>query len=160
MSCNTFKCEKLLGHWKSDFLILPLHKVSIFLSLTKCLIWFSNEKKLGIVWVKVFTPLGKKSSHSFQKQIFQDKKSIFSLIPDIWIPYFVETHGLGSIWWHFLLNCFIENWYLLWPPFPPLQSFLVWQLILSYIFLGRRYRFNQLLGCLLVAVGVIVTVAR
>ncbi|KAF7153205.1 hypothetical protein RHSIM_Rhsim01G0195400 [Rhododendron simsii] len=39
------------------------------------------------------------------------------------------------------------------------QSFLVWQLILSYIFLGRRYRFNQLLGCLLVAVGVIVTVS-
>ncbi|KAG5566340.1 hypothetical protein RHGRI_002067 [Rhododendron griersonianum] len=39
------------------------------------------------------------------------------------------------------------------------QSFIVWQLILSYIFLGRRYRFNQLLGCLLVAVGVIVTVA-
>ncbi|KAH7862374.1 hypothetical protein Vadar_003943 [Vaccinium darrowii] len=39
------------------------------------------------------------------------------------------------------------------------QSFLVWQLILSYIFLGRRYRFNQLIGCFLVAVGVIVTVA-
>ncbi|KAL6516360.1 hypothetical protein OROGR_019665 [Orobanche gracilis] len=39
------------------------------------------------------------------------------------------------------------------------QSFLVWQLVLSYIFLGRRYRFNQLFGCFLVAVGVIVTVA-
>lgn len=39
------------------------------------------------------------------------------------------------------------------------QSFLVWQLILSYIFLGRRYKFNQLLGCFLVAVGVVVTVA-
>ncbi|KAI7991899.1 hypothetical protein LOK49_LG12G00660 [Camellia lanceoleosa] len=39
------------------------------------------------------------------------------------------------------------------------QSFLVWQLLLSYIFLGRRYRFNQLLGCFLVAVGVIITVA-
>ncbi|XP_047313597.1 protein CLT1, chloroplastic-like [Impatiens glandulifera] len=39
------------------------------------------------------------------------------------------------------------------------QSFLVWQLLLSYLFLGRRYRFNQLLGCFLVAAGVIVTVA-
>ncbi|CAK9139089.1 unnamed protein product [Ilex paraguariensis] len=39
------------------------------------------------------------------------------------------------------------------------QSFLVWQLLLSYILLGRRYSFNQLLGCFLVAVGVIVTVA-
>ncbi|XP_022897957.1 protein CLT1, chloroplastic-like isoform X2 [Olea europaea var. sylvestris] len=39
------------------------------------------------------------------------------------------------------------------------QSFLVWQLILSYIFLGRRYSFNQLFGCFLVAVGVIITVA-
>ncbi|XP_052189219.1 protein CLT3, chloroplastic-like [Diospyros lotus] len=39
------------------------------------------------------------------------------------------------------------------------QSFLVWQLLLSYIFLGRRYRFNQILGCFLVAIGVIITVA-
>ncbi|KAL3828694.1 hypothetical protein ACJIZ3_017496 [Penstemon smallii] len=39
------------------------------------------------------------------------------------------------------------------------QSFLVWQLVLSYIFLGRRYKFNQLLGCFLVAAGVIITVA-
>ncbi|XP_071926475.1 protein CLT1, chloroplastic isoform X1 [Coffea arabica] len=39
------------------------------------------------------------------------------------------------------------------------QSFLVWQLLLSFIFLGRRYRFNQLLGCSLVAAGVIITVA-
>ncbi|KAK4419631.1 protein CLT1, chloroplastic [Sesamum alatum] len=39
------------------------------------------------------------------------------------------------------------------------QSFLVWQLVLSYIFLGRRYRYNQLFGCFLVAVGVIITVA-
>ncbi|XP_076960633.1 protein CLT1, chloroplastic-like [Bidens hawaiensis] len=39
------------------------------------------------------------------------------------------------------------------------QSFLVWQIILSYLFLGRRYKFNQLLGCFLVAFGVIVTVA-
>ncbi|XP_076938667.1 protein CLT1, chloroplastic-like [Bidens hawaiensis] len=39
------------------------------------------------------------------------------------------------------------------------QSFLVWQIILSYLFLGRRYKFNQLLGCFLVALGVIVTVA-
>ncbi|XP_057954316.1 protein CLT1, chloroplastic-like isoform X2 [Malania oleifera] len=39
------------------------------------------------------------------------------------------------------------------------QTFLVWQLILSAIFLGRRYRVNQLVGCFLVAVGVIITVA-
>ncbi|XP_073146415.1 protein CLT1, chloroplastic [Henckelia pumila] len=39
------------------------------------------------------------------------------------------------------------------------QSFLVWQLVLSYIFLGRRYSLKQLFGCFLVAVGVIVTVA-
>ncbi|PIA60151.1 hypothetical protein AQUCO_00400801v1 [Aquilegia coerulea] len=39
------------------------------------------------------------------------------------------------------------------------QTFLVWQLLLSAIFLGRRYRFNQVVGCLLVAVGVIITVA-
>nr|GMD67466.1 protein CLT3, chloroplastic-like [Ipomoea batatas] len=39
------------------------------------------------------------------------------------------------------------------------QSFLVWQLVLSYIFLGRRYSFNQLFGCFLVAMGVIITVA-
>nr|GEV24691.1 protein CLT1, chloroplastic-like isoform X1 [Tanacetum cinerariifolium] len=39
------------------------------------------------------------------------------------------------------------------------QSFLVWQIILSYLFLGRRYKFNQLLGCFLVALGVIITVA-
>lgn len=39
------------------------------------------------------------------------------------------------------------------------QSFLVWQLLLSFIFLGRRYNFNQLFGCFLVAVGVIITVA-
>lgn len=41
-----------------------------------------------------------------------------------------------------------------------LQSFLVWQLLLSFIFLGRRYSLNQLFGCFLVAVGVIITVAR
>lgn len=39
------------------------------------------------------------------------------------------------------------------------QTFLVWQILLSFIFLGRRYRFNQLLGCFLVAIGVIITVA-
>ncbi|XP_043718786.1 protein CLT1, chloroplastic-like isoform X2 [Telopea speciosissima] len=39
------------------------------------------------------------------------------------------------------------------------QTFLVWQLLLSAIFLGRRYRFNQILGCFLVSVGVIITVA-
>jgi uncharacterized membrane protein len=40
------------------------------------------------------------------------------------------------------------------------QSFLVWQLLLSYIILGRRYRFNQLFGCFLVAAGVVITVSR
>ncbi|KAM3692616.1 hypothetical protein ACJW31_08G102300 [Castanea mollissima] len=39
------------------------------------------------------------------------------------------------------------------------QTFLVWQIILSTAFLGRRYRVNQLLGCFLVAIGVIITVA-
>ncbi|XP_040994647.1 protein CLT1, chloroplastic-like [Juglans microcarpa x Juglans regia] len=39
------------------------------------------------------------------------------------------------------------------------QTFLVWQILLSVIFLGRRYRANQLLGCFLVALGVIITVA-
>ncbi|PKA58625.1 hypothetical protein AXF42_Ash008912 [Apostasia shenzhenica] len=39
------------------------------------------------------------------------------------------------------------------------QTFLVWQLILSFIFLGRRYRANQVIGCLLVSIGVIITVA-
>ncbi|XP_077218013.1 CRT (chloroquine-resistance transporter)-like transporter 1 [Tasmannia lanceolata] len=39
------------------------------------------------------------------------------------------------------------------------QTFLVWQLLLSFIFLGRRYRVNQVLGCSLVAIGVIITVA-
>ncbi|KAJ1384101.1 Chloroquine-resistance transporter-like [Sesbania bispinosa] len=39
------------------------------------------------------------------------------------------------------------------------QTFLVWQILLSIIFLGRRYKVNQLLGCFLVAVGVIITVA-
>ncbi|ERN18450.1 protein CLT1, chloroplastic isoform X1 [Amborella trichopoda] len=39
------------------------------------------------------------------------------------------------------------------------QTFLVWQLILSTIFLRRRYKVNQLLGCILVIVGVITTVA-
>ncbi|KAG7947802.1 hypothetical protein I3843_14G112800 [Carya illinoinensis] len=38
-------------------------------------------------------------------------------------------------------------------------TFLVWQILLSIIFLGRRYRANQLLGCFLVALGVIITVA-
>ncbi|WJX37990.1 Protein clt1, chloroplastic [Trifolium repens] len=39
------------------------------------------------------------------------------------------------------------------------QTFLVWQILLSSIFLGRRYKVNQLLGCFLVAIGVITTVA-
>ncbi|GAB4846440.1 Protein clt1, chloroplastic [Ancistrocladus abbreviatus] len=39
------------------------------------------------------------------------------------------------------------------------QTFLVWQLLLSVIFLGRRYSMNQLVGCFLVSIGVIITVA-
>ncbi|KAG7555820.1 Chloroquine-resistance transporter-like [Arabidopsis suecica] len=39
------------------------------------------------------------------------------------------------------------------------QTFLIWQILFSIIFLGRRYRINQILGCTLVAVGVIVSVA-
>ncbi|KAF8009286.1 hypothetical protein BT93_J0320 [Corymbia citriodora subsp. variegata] len=39
------------------------------------------------------------------------------------------------------------------------QTFLVWQILLSTIFLGRRYKPNQIFGCFLVAVGVIITVA-
>ncbi|KAH0895979.1 hypothetical protein HID58_045547 [Brassica napus] len=39
------------------------------------------------------------------------------------------------------------------------QTFLIWQILFSMIFLGRRYRINQILGCVLVAFGVIVSVA-
>ncbi|CAN0905387.1 Protein CLT3, chloroplastic [Linum grandiflorum] len=39
------------------------------------------------------------------------------------------------------------------------QTFLVWQILMSFVFLGRRYKVNQLLGCFLVAAGVIITVA-
>lgn len=38
------------------------------------------------------------------------------------------------------------------------QTFLVWQLLFSTIILGRKYTFKQIVGCLLVAVGVIVAV--
>ncbi|CAM0871714.1 unnamed protein product [Alopecurus aequalis] len=45
------------------------------------------------------------------------------------------------------------------PSIPVLsQSFLVWQLILSVVILGREYRPNQILGCLLVTAGVILSV--
>ena len=36
----------------------------------------------------------------------------------------------------------------------------MWQLAFSSILLGRRYSFNQMAGCLLVAVGIVVAVAR
>ncbi|XP_061362610.1 protein CLT1, chloroplastic-like isoform X2 [Gastrolobium bilobum] len=39
------------------------------------------------------------------------------------------------------------------------QTFLVWQILLSIIFLRRKYKVNQLLGCFLVTIGVIITVA-
>ncbi|KAK6130536.1 hypothetical protein DH2020_035717 [Rehmannia glutinosa] len=38
------------------------------------------------------------------------------------------------------------------------QTFLVWQLVFSSLFLGRRYSLNQILGCFLVAAGVVVAV--
>lgn len=38
------------------------------------------------------------------------------------------------------------------------QTFLVWQLLFSTIILGRKYTFKQIVGCLLVAIGVIVAV--
>ncbi|XP_043712689.1 protein CLT2, chloroplastic [Telopea speciosissima] len=39
------------------------------------------------------------------------------------------------------------------------QTFLVWQLMLSTLILGRTYSFNQIIGCLLVASGVVLAVA-
>ncbi|KAJ6805696.1 putative protein CLT2, chloroplastic [Iris pallida] len=39
------------------------------------------------------------------------------------------------------------------------QCFLVWQLILSVLVLGRKYSLNQIFGCLLVTSGVILAVA-
>ncbi|KAL7085434.1 hypothetical protein ACP275_14G282000 [Erythranthe tilingii] len=38
------------------------------------------------------------------------------------------------------------------------QTFLVWQLVFSSILLNRRYSLNQILGCFLVAAGVVVAV--
>ncbi|EYU36454.1 hypothetical protein MIMGU_mgv1a012637mg [Erythranthe guttata] len=38
------------------------------------------------------------------------------------------------------------------------QTFLVWQLVFSSILLKRRYSLNQILGCFLVAAGVVVAV--
>uniref|UniRef100_A0A0D9VAE5 Uncharacterized protein n=1 Tax=Leersia perrieri TaxID=77586 RepID=A0A0D9VAE5_9ORYZ len=39
------------------------------------------------------------------------------------------------------------------------QTYLVWQLLLSAIFLKRRYRINEITGCFLVTIGVVITVA-
>ncbi|CAO2826288.1 unnamed protein product [Amaranthus hypochondriacus] len=39
------------------------------------------------------------------------------------------------------------------------QTFLVWQLLLSFIILGRRYSYKQIVACLLVAVGVVIAVS-
>lgn len=41
-----------------------------------------------------------------------------------------------------------------------LQTFLVWQLMFSTLLLRRKYTINQLVGCLLVASGVIVAITR
>ncbi|KAG9440178.1 hypothetical protein H6P81_020343 [Aristolochia fimbriata] len=40
------------------------------------------------------------------------------------------------------------------------QTFLVWQLIFSALILGRKYSINQILGCFLVACGVVMAMAR
>ncbi|XP_028070889.1 protein CLT2, chloroplastic-like [Camellia sinensis] len=40
-----------------------------------------------------------------------------------------------------------------------LQTFLVWQLAFSVLLLGRKYPWNRIAGCLLVAGGVVVAVA-
>ncbi|KAK2999493.1 hypothetical protein RJ639_024070 [Escallonia herrerae] len=40
------------------------------------------------------------------------------------------------------------------------QTFLLWQLAFSTLILGRRYSFNRIAGCFLVAAGVIVAVVR
>jgi hypothetical protein len=40
------------------------------------------------------------------------------------------------------------------------QTFLVWQLAFSSFILGRSYSFNQIAGCILLATGVVVAVAR
>ncbi|KAK3038293.1 hypothetical protein RJ639_031389 [Escallonia herrerae] len=40
------------------------------------------------------------------------------------------------------------------------QTFLLWQLAFSTLILGRRYAFNRIAGCFLVAAGVIVAVVR
>lgn len=39
------------------------------------------------------------------------------------------------------------------------QTFLVWQLAFSVLLLGRKYSWNRIAGCLLVAAGVVVAVA-
>ncbi|XP_042433289.1 protein CLT1, chloroplastic-like isoform X3 [Zingiber officinale] len=38
------------------------------------------------------------------------------------------------------------------------QTFLVWQLLFSVVFLKRRFRLTQILGCFLVTIGVVITV--
>lgn len=40
------------------------------------------------------------------------------------------------------------------------QAFLVWQLTFSVLILGRRYTWNRLAGCFLVAAGVLLAVTR
>ncbi|PSR99977.1 hypothetical protein CEY00_Acc23877 [Actinidia chinensis var. chinensis] len=40
------------------------------------------------------------------------------------------------------------------------QTFLVWQLAFSTLLLGRKYLWNKIIGCLLVAAGVVVAVTR
>jgi drug/metabolite transporter (DMT)-like permease len=39
------------------------------------------------------------------------------------------------------------------------QTYLVWQLLFALLILGRRFLLNQIAGCLLVAVGVVVAVS-
>ncbi|CAA6662993.1 unnamed protein product [Spirodela intermedia] len=69
----------------------------------------------------------------------------------------LEALGVAVGW---LLEVFYLNSMLPGPSIPILtQAFLVWQLIFSSVILRRKYSFNQILGCLLVAGGVIVAMS-
>ena len=59
--------------------------------------------------------------------------------------------------WCLIVYCKSRNWNC---SFIILQTFLVWQLAFTTVLLGKRYSFNQIAGCLLVAVGVVVAVTR
>ncbi|KAG2400001.1 Protein CLT2-like protein [Vigna angularis] len=71
----------------------------------------------------------------------------------------------------YVLMAWLHLWFVLWAcPFIPTKkeendniavksvTFLVWQLMFSSLLLKRKYTINQLIGCLLVASGVIVAI--